>query len=78
LISKNCYSFVGVSEDAAAVFYYRRGEEVVLFRDYQLPDSPSVDLTPVVMPGAIIAFAGSDEYLIYRIDNSKLQKLFPW
>lgn len=78
MISKNCYAFVGVRDNTAAVFYYRRGDEVVLFRDYQMPDSPSTDLTPVVLPGAILAFAGSDEYLIYRIDNSKLEKLFPW
>jgi hypothetical protein len=78
LISKNSYAFVGVRENTAAVFYFKRGDEVALFSDYQMPDNPSVDLIPVVLPGSVLAFAGSEEYLIYRIDNTKLEKLFPW
>ena len=78
MISKNSYSFVGVRDNTAAVFYYRREDDVVLYSDFQIPDFPALDLTPVVLPGAVLAFAGSDEYLIYRIDNTKLEKLFPW
>ncbi len=78
MIGEDSYAVVAARENTAAVFYYKREENVVLFRDYQLPDDPAVNLTPVVLPGPVLAFAGSDKYLIFRIDKSQLEKLFPW
>ena len=76
LISRDNIGLFGVKRNTMGVFFLDKQGN--LSKTVSLSQAPVFNQTPFVMPSPMIAFAGSDEFFILRIDDNAIDKILPW
>lgn len=76
MISKDNIAFFGVKRNTAGVFFINRDGTV--YHTVSLSDAPPLNHKPFATNSPCVAFTGSDKLFILKIDDSIIDRIFPW
>lgn len=76
LVSKENLAVLGVKRNTIGMFFLDKMGN--LTKTVSLSDAPAFMQVPFVLPDPVVAFAGSDEFFIMRIDDNAVDKILPW
>jgi outer membrane protein assembly factor BamB len=76
LVSKENIAVLGVKRNTIGMFFLDKMGNLI--KTVSLSDAPIFTQVPFVLPDPVVAFAGSDEFFILRIDDNAVDKILPW